>query len=124
LEKWLAAALASDANERWAVVQFHPATTYEDFIEGLRPTVTDGAVTYVLTPGPLIRIADAARRDPAKTYVLLIDEINRANLPKVLGELLFLLEYRDEPVRLLYRPDEHFTLPENLWFIGTMNTAD
>jgi 5-methylcytosine-specific restriction protein B len=56
--------------------------------------------------------------------VLIIDEINRANLPKVLGELLFLLEYRDKSIRPLYRPDEPFSLPDNLWLIGTMNTAD
>ena len=55
---------------------------------------------------------------------MIIDEINRANLPKVLGELLFLLEYRNEPVRTLYRPDDPFELPKDLWFIGTMNTAD
>ncbi len=55
---------------------------------------------------------------------MVIDEINRANLPKVLGEMLFLLEYRDESVRSLYRPDDPFELPKNLWFIGTMNTAD
>ncbi len=124
LAKRLARALAADRAERFAIVQFHPATTYEDFIEGLRPSVTDGQVTYKLTPGPLVRMAEAAAADPSGTYVIVIDEINRANLPKVLGELLFLLEYREEPVRLLYRPDEHFTLPENLYFIGTMNTAD
>ena len=55
---------------------------------------------------------------------MIIDEINRANLPKVLGELLFILEYRDTPVRTLYRPDDPFVLPKNVWFIGTMNTAD
>jgi 5-methylcytosine-specific restriction protein B len=55
---------------------------------------------------------------------MVIDEINRANLPKVLGELLFLLEYRDQPVQTLYRPETPFQLPPNLWFIGTMNTAD
>jgi len=53
-----------------------------------------------------------------------IDEINRANLPKVLGELLFLLEYRDESVSTLYRAGDEFALPKNLWFITTMNTAD
>ncbi|MDE0004479.1 MAG: AAA family ATPase, partial [Rhodospirillaceae bacterium] len=53
-----------------------------------------------------------------------IDEINRANLPKVLGELLFLLEYRNEAIQTLYRPEEEFALPANLRFIGTMNTAD
>lgn len=124
LAKRLARALAADRPERFAIVQFHPATTYEDFIEGLRPSVTDGQVTYELTPGPLVRMARAAASDPSGTYVIVIDEINRANLPKVLGELLFLLEYREEPVRLLYRPGEPFTLPENLYFIGTMNTAD
>ena len=56
--------------------------------------------------------------------MLIIDEINRANLPKVLGELLFLLEYRGEAARVLYRPDVEFRLPANLWLIGTMNTAD
>ena len=55
---------------------------------------------------------------------MIIDEINRGNLPRVLGELLFLLEYRDESVQTLYRADQPFSLPENLWFIGTMNTAD
>ncbi len=55
---------------------------------------------------------------------MIIDEINRANLPKVFGELLFLLEYRAHSVKTLYRPDEGFELPPNLWFIGTMNTAD
>lgn len=124
LAKRLARALAGDRRDRWAVVQFHPATTYEDFIEGLRPTVVDGQVHYTLQAGPLISMALAAAADPSGTYVLVVDEVNRANLPKVLGELLFLLEYREEPVRLLYRPDEPFTLPRNLWFVGTMNTAD
>lgn len=124
LAKRLARALAADRPDRHAIVQFHPATTYEDFIEGLRPVVDDGQVSYELRSGPLIRMAEAAQSDPSGTYVVVIDEINRANLPKVLGEMLFLLEYRDEPVRLLYRPDEPFTLPKNLWFIGTMNTAD
>ena len=56
--------------------------------------------------------------------MVIIDEINRANLPKVFGELLYLLEYRDEAVQTLYRPDEAFELPSNLYFIGTLNTAD
>ena len=56
--------------------------------------------------------------------MLIIDELNRANLAKVFGELYFLLEYREETVRLQYRPDEPFSLPDNLFIIGTMNTAD
>ncbi|MYE67411.1 MAG: AAA domain-containing protein [Acidimicrobiia bacterium] len=57
-------------------------------------------------------------------HVMVIEEINRGNLPRVLGELLFLLEYRGESIHPLYRPDSLFSLPRNLWFIGTMNTAD
>ena len=120
----LAKALAPDPSQRM-LVQFHPSTSYEDFFEGFRPeTDTAGRLTYRLVKGPLALIADRARDNPSRQYVLLIDEINRANLPKVFGELLFLLEYREESVRSLYRPDEPFELPKNLWIIGTMNTAD
>ena len=107
------------------MVQFHPATSYEDFFEGLRPEETEaGQVMYGVAGGPLVAIAEQAAADPTRKYVLVIDEINRANLPKVFGELLFLMENRKESVQTLYRPEEPFTLPENLWFIGTMNTAD
>ncbi|WCO68936.1 AAA family ATPase [Iamia majanohamensis] len=120
----LARALAGENADRWGVVQFHPATSYEDFIEGLRPKVVEGQVTYELVAGPLVRMAERAAEDPAHDHVLVIDEINRANLPKVLGEMLFLLEYRSTPVQPLYRGGEVFTLPPNLKIIGTMNTAD
>lgn len=121
----LAKAIAEGDAGRVAIVQFHPATSYEDFFEGLRPKVTStGQVTYERTDGPLVAIAEAAAADLDRRYVLVIDEINRANLPKVFGELLFLLEYRTESARTLYRPKEPFRLPGNLWFIGTMNTAD
>lgn len=106
------------------LVQFHPSYTYEDFFEGYRPTSeTPGALSFVLKAGPLRQIADAARQDPSSPYVLIIDEINRANLAKVFGELYFLLEYRDRPVTLQYSSEE-FVLPSNLYVIGTMNTAD
>ncbi len=123
----LAMALAESDEDRMAIVQFHPATTYEDFFEGLRPTVTDaGQVTYQRTSGPLVAIAEKAARHEAEdlTHVLVIDEINRANLPKVFGELLFLIEHRDKSARTLYRPEDPFRLPANLKIIGTMNTAD
>ena len=121
----LARALVEGDKKRIARVQFHPATSYEDFFEGLRPRVTGaGQVTYQRTEGPLADIAGKAASDPDRRYVLVIDEINRANLPKVFGELLFLLEYRNEPVQTLYRPTEPFQLSENLLLIGTMNTAD
>jgi len=103
------------------LIQFHPTYAYEDFIEGIRPT-EDG--TFTLHDGPLKRLAAQAEHNPDQRVVLVIDEINRANLSKVLGELFFLLEYRtDYPVRLQYS-DTPFTLPENLIIIGTMNTAD
>ncbi|MGP0006183.1 MAG: McrB family protein [Acidimicrobiales bacterium] len=121
----LARAITEGDETRLSIVQFHPATSYEDFFEGLRPRVTEGGqVTYERTDGPLVAIANAATSDPDHRYVLVIDEINRANLPKVFGELLFLLEYRSESARTLYRPEAPFRLPGNLWFIGTMNTAD
>ena len=124
LARELAKALALDPAQRM-LVQFHPSTSYEDFFEGYRPdTDAQGRLTYRLVKGPLALMADRARENPSKRHVMVVDEINRANLPKVFGELLFLLEYRDETVRSLYRPDEPFELPKNLWIIGTMNTAD
>ena len=121
LARKLAEVLASDPSRR-ALVQFHPSSSYEDFFEGYRPKADSGNMTYELTPGPLAEMAERATDAPGQRHVMIIDEINRANLPKVFGELLFLLEYRDESMRTLYRPD--FELPRNLWFIGTMNTAD
>ncbi|MCY3892393.1 MAG: AAA family ATPase [Acidimicrobiaceae bacterium] len=113
-----------DENGPYSLVQFHPAYSYEDFFEGFRPQVKDGQMTYKLTAGPLVRLAERAAEHPDKLHVMVIDEINRANLPRVLGELLYLLEYRDEWTQTQYRPDDGFELPSNLWFIGTMNTAD
>ena len=123
----LATAIADGEEDRLSVVQFHPATTYEDFFEGLRPAVTTaGQVTYKRTSGPLMAIAEKAAKHEAedRTFVLVIDEINRANLPKVFGELLFRLENRDKSARTLYRPEEPFRLPANLKIIGTPGTRD
>ena len=108
----------------YRIVQFHPSYAYEDFVEGFRPRLTDGGQAgFELTEGPLRRIAEQARDKPDATFILVIDEINRGNLAKVLGELYFLLEYRDEDVTLQYG-NTPFSLPKNLWFIGTMNTTD
>jgi MoxR-like ATPase len=107
------------------LVQFHPSYSYEDFFEGFRPTqaVGDTGVLYALRDGPLKRIAQLATADPAHSYLLIVDEINRGNIPKIFGELLYLLEYRDGSINLQYS-DEPFSLPPNLFVIGTMNTAD
>jgi 5-methylcytosine-specific restriction protein B len=107
------------------LVQFHPSYTYEDFFEGYRPRPgTGGQLSFELRPGPLRDLADKASEDPRTPYLLVIDELNRANLAKVFGELYFLLEYREESIGLQYSPDDKFSLPKNLFLIGTMNTAD
>jgi 5-methylcytosine-specific restriction protein B len=128
---YLAQEIAHHLTDESAVklVQFHPAYSYEDFFEGYRPVAPkDGSATvgFALTPGPFRRLVDAARENPSTPYVLIIDEINRANLAKVFGELYFLLEYRDRAIDLLYSTGDEagFTMPSNVFLIGTMNTAD
>lgn len=101
------------------LVQLHPAYAYEDLVQGYRPTA-DG---FVLRDGPLVQLANQAKEHPGDLFVLIIDEINRGNVAAVLGELYFLLEYRDQAARLQYA-DTDFRLPSNLLIIGTMNTAD
>ena len=118
----IAACLAGSA-ERVRLVQFHPSYAYEDFVQGYRPTLREGQAGFKLSNGPLLDMAERARAEPDARHFLVIDEINRGNLAKVLGELYFLLEYRDEEMRLQYS-DEPFSLPWNLHIIGTMNTAD
>lgn len=112
-------------------VQFHPSYSYEDFVEGYRPTVVGSQPGFELVKGPLKRLAMNAAADSDHRYVLIIDELNRGNVAKIFGELYFLLEYRSEQIRLQYgQPDVDdgdsnlFSLPKNLWIIATMNTAD
>ena len=111
------------AEDATGLVQFHPSYAYEDFVEGFRPADQNGQPGFQLREGPLKRIANKARAQPDATHVLVIDEINRGNVARVFGELYFLLEYRDREISLQYSEDP-FSLPENLWFIATMNTAD
>ncbi len=112
------------SKERVTLVQFHPSYDYVDFVQGYRPDSNDdGQLTYELKDGPLLRMAQRARDNPGVPHYLIIDEINRANLGKVFGELYYLLEYRDDEVMLQYS-DKAWSLPENLYIIGTMNTAD
>ena len=104
-------------------IQFHTSYSYDDLIEGYRPRLANGQVTYEVVDGPLKRLAATAQERPDVTHVLFINELNRGNVSKILGELLFLLEYRDEETRLLYS-DAPFSLPRNLQIVATMNTAD
>ena len=122
----LAQCLAED-EKRCQIVQFHPSYSYEDFVRGYRPTLLEnGQPGFKLKDGPFMRIARRAANDSHGKYFLIIDEINRGNLAKVFGELYFLLEYRDEPMNLMYQEEDEprFTMPDNLHIIGTMNTAD
>ena len=118
----LAACLAGSP-ERVRLVQFHPSYAYEDFVQGFRPIPISGQPGFRLSPGPLLAMARRATAKPDAKHFLVIDEINRGNLAKVFGELYFLLEYRDEPMQLQYS-NTTFSLPDNLYIIGTMNTAD
>ncbi|MCY4583409.1 MAG: AAA family ATPase [Chloroflexi bacterium] len=124
---YVARALAkhlAGSEERVTFVQFHPSYAYEDFAQGFRPVeLSGGQAGFELRDGPLLRAAERAGDEQDADHFLIIDEINRANLGKVLGELYFLLEYRKEKIRLQYS-DKEFSLPENLYIIGTMNTAD
>ncbi len=116
---------------RISFVTFHQSYSYEDFVEGIRPDTKNGVVNYEIRKGIFRQMCDRARSDPdCDKYVLIIDEINRANISKVFGELITLLEpdkRLGEPneikVRLPYSGDE-FGIPSNLYLIGTMNTAD
>ncbi|MBE8965582.1 AAA family ATPase [Nostocales cyanobacterium LEGE 12452] len=103
------------------LVQFHPAYSYEDFIQGIRPQSQEGKLTYPLVPGRFLEFCKRAE-SYEDTCVLIIDEINRANLAQVFGELMYLLEYRDKEIPLA--GGNRFRIPKNVRIIGTMNTAD
>lgn len=112
-------------------VTFHQSYSYEDFVEGLRPVSdADGNVRYEVKDGVFKRLCQRAQQDPAHTYALVIDEINRGNIAKVFGELITLIEpdkrlgaANEIKVTLPYSGEE-FSVPANLLIIGTMNTAD
>ncbi len=122
----LARLLSGDEEGRFEVVQFHPSYAYEDFIEGIRPLVTEGStLAYEIRSGIFLKLVDLARQHPDDPFFMVIDELNRANLPRVFGELLYALEYRgpEHTFRLPYSNAETY-IPDNITLIGTMNTAD
>ncbi len=104
------------------LIQFHPAYSYEEFIQGIRPvTGEDGALSYEMKEGRFLAFCRQARGRNGLS-VLIIDEINRANLGQLFGELMIALEYREQPIQLA--SGEPFAVPRNVRVIGTMNTAD
>lgn len=106
---------------RVAMVQFHQSYSYEDFIQGYRPS-KEG---FELENGAFYKFCKEAEEDNERPYFFIIDEINRGNLSKILGELMMLIEKdkRGEKIKLLYS-NEWFTVPQNVRIIGMMNTAD
>ena len=108
-------------HKRISLVQFHPTYGYEDFVEGLRPVEKSGSIVFEVVNGTIVKLSEAIETD-GEPRVLIIDEINRANIPRVFGELMYLLEYRDQAIDLMLH--QNFQLPSNLYIIATMNTAD
>ncbi|NLP57501.1 McrB family protein [Lutibacter sp. B1] len=110
------------------VIQFHPSYTYDDFVRGVKVNVVDEKISYDVENKILGQMAFEAAKpeNQDKAFVLIIDEINRANLNSVLGELIYALEYRGKMVNSMYKTEQGYgiTIPHNLYVIGTMNTAD
>ena len=116
----------SNAKGKWAIVQFHPSYNYEDFVRGIKITPKGDGISYESVNKIFAKMCEEGQKNKEENYVLIIDEINRANLAAVLGELIYALEYRSEAVDTPYEVKDNSKLivPPNLYIIGTMNTAD
>lgn len=110
-------------DSRIMFVQFHQSYTYEDFMMGYRPDAASG--DFILTTGVFYDFCEKARKDASRQYFMLIDEINRGNISKIFGELMMAIEgdKRNQSVVLQYTK-EAFAVPDNLYLVGMMNTAD
>lgn len=124
------AAIRQGLTAVWDIAQFHPSYGYEDFVRTLAPAPTANGVTFRAEHRVLSFLAAVAveLREAGSDcdVILIVDELNRADIARVFGELLYALEYRDAPVRTPYTVDGNasMTLPSNLVLLGTMNTAD
>ena len=109
----------------FCLVQFHPNYTYEDFIGGISPTLDGNSLSYTLKVGKFKAFCDMAaeKENEDKKFVFIIDEINRANLSAVFGELMYALEYRGESIDIP-NFNKKFVIPANVYLIGTMNDVD
>lgn len=107
------------------IIQFHQSYSYEDFVEGIKPSIsTTAGIEFSRQSGLFKNIVKRCIEQPTESFVLIIDEINRGNISKIIGELIYLLEYRNESISLTYSPGEKFYIPSNLYIVGTMNSAD
>ncbi len=106
-------------------IQFHPAWSYEDFVAGIAPVVRGGALAYEAKAGRFLEFCKLAKDAAGDACVIVLDEFNRADVPRVFGELMHLLEYRGKDVLLPFGPDDgRLAVPANVLVIATMNTAD
>lgn len=119
----LASILSEGDPERVEFCQFHASYAYEDFIEGIVPRLQGTMITYGVEDKVFKRFCVKAQKNPSKRFAFVIDEINRADLSRVFGELMTSLEYRGLPVSLVYSRDP-LIIPSNVVVIGTMNTLD
>ena len=108
------------------IIQFHPSYNYEDFVEGIRPKIDKrkDVSGFEIKDGILKKSNFRAYIEDKSKIVLIIDEINRGNISRIFGELIYLLEYREDEIKLTYSSERSFQLQNNLYIIGTMNTAD
>lgn len=116
--------LAAGGKGCWELVQFHASYSYQDFMGGILPSLDpeDGRLSYKLNEGTFMSFCKVAGAHRKKPFVFIIDEINRADLSAVFGELMYALEYRDKEVQVTHFGG--FKIPENVFIIGTMNTTD
>ncbi|MFH9724494.1 McrB family protein [Streptomyces sp. NPDC017254] len=110
---------------RLTLVTFHPSYGYEDFVEGLRPVKGQTGLALEPRAGVFKRVCEQAAEDPDHTYLVIVDEFNRGNVPKVLGELITVLEKDKRGLSVTLPLSERpFAVPRNVLLLGTMNTAD
>jgi Cdc6-like AAA superfamily ATPase len=126
-QQYLFSKQAEHSNKKgyYEIVQFHPNYTYQDFIGGISPNI-DGKeskeISYILRDGIFKKFCDEATKNENQKFIFIIDEINRAELSAVFGELLYALEYRGKLINLPHFGE--FTIPKNVYIIGTMNNVD
>jgi 5-methylcytosine-specific restriction protein B len=104
---------------------FHPSYGYEDFVEGIKPVVINNRTVFSLKPGIFKKLCEDAKSNTEKNYYLIIDEINRGDISRIFGELIALIEAgKRGKEMILPLSGDTFSVPENVYIVGTMNTAD